>query len=760
MIDRPQPALDAFEPFEIDPRNFAEDEAAKRAAKTFLEPQMSQAREDRTAFDTLNQQLYNIWDCTTDIKWYQGRADIYFPAGHRAIERATAKQMARLFPSGNDTIDVRGVPPGDESLEGTARDLESSMALMWYDLHHLIKIRKRFPSFLRQLNTLGTSPWAVDYVTTEELATLRNKRSARLVTHPTLGLTAQSGPQTEEAGPRGRGVDLFTWYVWPPTTDDLADALVIFEDMLVTADYLKKERAKGRLSFTDDELKQSEGKYPDNSIWGSSSRFTDRTNVSDDSKLHVLTYAYAFWSPPAEVLGEPAEGAEGPLPEGMDEDDNTRHFQFAFIGGDEICVLARQNPWWHQRAPYTVARLYPWINETYGRGLVYFIRKLQYQMNDTGRQTFDAQSYSLNPIAAVDPALVPDPEALQYRPGAKWPVSPQGIRWLAIPPTHRYGFESIRQLFEMVQESAGAATGGQYLPTLGIAKGAETATGQSLLVAASDIDVNLIVNGIEEDVLEASMTLIDSMEQQFLPMNQDRILRALGQKAIPLLRDGMSIRRAQLEGTRTYLWTGSHLSEQREQFQKIGGEFLQIITKIPSDENGKVNLWPFLKNFYRSFGFQDADNVFITREAGKGFDPDLEHLVLAAGHPVPPKLGEDYLAHLQAHDQTLPQAEAEGWGDKLKEHMAQTIVMVRDDPAFFQQMQQRMQQAQGLPPGAPPPPGAGGPQPAMGPPQSPAGPGLPPGPASLPGPPGAGGPPPGSLLAARLAAVQRARGGR
>jgi hypothetical protein len=756
MIARPQPDPTDFEPFEIDPRNFAEDEDAKKAAKEFLSGPMSKAREDRQDFDRLNQQLYNIWDCTTDIRWYQGRADIYFPAGHRAIERATAKQMARLFPAGNDTIDVRGVPPGDESLEGQARPLESAMALMWYDLHHLIKIRKKFPSFLRQLNTLGTSPWALDFVTKEELVTQRNRRSARLVTHPRLGLTAQMGPHTEEAGPRGRCVDLFTWYVWPPTVDELPEATLIFEDMLVTTDYLKKERDKGRLTFTDDELQQSEGTFPTNSIWASSNRLTDRTNVTDTDKLHVLTYAYAFWDPPESVLGEPPEGAEG-----EDASDNTRAFQFATIGGDDIVVLARQNPWWHQRAPYTMARLYPWINETYGRGLVYFIRKLQYQMNDTGRQTFDAQTYSLNPIAAVDPALVPDPEALQYRPGAKWPISPQGVRWLAIPPTHRYGFESIRQLFEMVQESAGAATGGQYLPTLGIAKGAETATGQSLLVAQSDIDVNLIVTGIEEDVLEPTMTMIDAMEQQFMPLDQDRILRALGQKAIPLLENGMAIQRSQMEGTRTYLWTGSHLSEQREQFQKIGGEFLKIITQIQPDDKGRVNIWPFLKNFYRSFGFQDADNIFITREAGKGFDPAMEHLVLATGHPVPPKLGEDYIGHLQQHDATLPQAQQEGWDKWLKEHMSETIVMLRDDPQFLQQMQQQMQDAQGVPPEAPQPPGAGGPpQPAMGPPQSPAGPGVPPGPASLPSPPGAGGPPPGSMLAARLAAVQRARGGR
>ena len=360
----------------------------------------------------------------------------------------------------------------------------------------------------------------------------------------------------------------------------------------------------------------------------------------------------------------------------------------------------------------------------------------------TGRQTFDAQTYSLNPIAAVDPALVPDPEAMQYRPGAKWPVSPNAVRWLTIPPTHRYGFESIRQLFEMIQESAGAATGGQYLPTLGIAKGAETATGQSLLVAASDIDVALVVDSIEEDVLQPMCTMIDAMEQQFLPIEGNRILRSLGQKAIPLLRDGMAIRRNQMQGTRTYVWTGNHISEQREQFQKIGGEFLQIISKVQPDDKGRVNLWPFLKNFYRSFGFPDADNIFLTREVGPGVEPELEHLVLAAGHPMPPKLGEKYLDHLQMHDSTLPKAEIEGWADALRKHIAETLVVMRDDPSFMASLVQ--QQAAPPPPGVVSPPAPGASVPAAGAP-----------PALSPG-----GPPPGSMLAMRLAAMQRARGGR
>jgi len=747
MPELPIPSTqpETFAPFEIDTQNYAQyDEDIRKKALDWLAPLCGQARDDRQSFDKLNLELYNIWDCTTDIRWYKGRADIYFPAGHRAIERATAKQMARLFPTGDDTIDVRALPPGDDSLDQQARDLDAAKALMFYDLHHLLKVRKKFPSFLRQLNTLGTSPWALDYVTQEELAAQTSRQTARLVQHPSLGLQPMQAPNPEEVGPRGRAVDLMTWYVWPPTCEDLKQALLVFEDFLVTGEYLKRERAMGRLHFTDEELKRSAGQFPENSVWASSSRLTDRTNMTNQDTMHVLTMAYGYWTPGDAVTAPPEGGA--PVETDLEITDQTKAFQFGLIGGDTICVLARQNPWWHQCPPYVFARLYPWINETYGRGLVYFIRKLQYQINDTGRQTFDAQTYSLNPIAAVDPALVPDPDALQYRPGAKWPVSPTAVRWLAIPPTHRYGFESIRQLFEMIQESAGAATGGQYLPTLGVARGAETATGQSLLVAQSDIDVNLIVEGIEEDVLEPLCTMIDAMEQQFLPMHQDRMLRALGQKAIPLLENGMKIRRDQLLGTRTYIWTGSHISEQREQFQKIGGEFLKIATTIPPDDKGRMNVWPFLKNLYRSFGFPDADNVFLLREAGQGFDPAMEHLVLAAGHPIPPKLGEDYLAHLQAHDQTLPQAMMEGWDKPLKDHMAQTLVTMRDDPQFVAKMQAQL---------APPPPGAIPGAPPL--PVSPGAPGVPPGapPLQPPGPQ----PTAGSVLAQRLALLQKLRQG-
>jgi hypothetical protein len=381
-------------------------------------------------------------------------------------------------------------------------------------------------------------------------------------------------------------------------------------------------------------------------------------------------------------------------------------FHFAMLG-DGTVIQAQQNPWWHQESPYKAARLYPYIGEFYGRALIYFIRKLQYLVNDTAAQTFDAAAYAMNPIAAVDPLYVSDPALLQYRPGAMWPIPKNGIQWLQIPDTHRQGFELVRQMWETIQESAGAATGGQYMPTLGIARGAETATGQSLLVAASDVDVNVITSGIEEDVLEPLCEQIDSLEQQFLPQSGERVLRALGRKAIPLLQHGMRIRREQLLGTRTYLWVGSHVSEQREQFQKIGPNLLQILGKLPPSPEGRANLWKLAKNLYRSFAFSDADDVIQIPTKGVGADPMLEHLVMMAGHEIPPKLGEDYRAHMASHDDMVPVARAMGWGDRLQAHMTATMQMMATDPSAQGPLipgQGQPGQPEVPPPGGPPMP--------------------------------------------------------
>lgn len=678
-----------LQPFEIDARNFAEDADARAKAKAFLDTMLPQCRSDRVEFDALNQQLYNIWDCTRDTSWYNGRADLYLPAGHRCIERAGAKQMARIFPSGDDCIDVQPVPPGEDAQPAVAAELDAAKALMWYDLTVLVRIKRLFPMFLRQLNTLGTSAIGLDYVSKEEAEAGVLKKRVRLVRSPRAagGVLPQRLGVREEPGPRGRVVDLFTWYVGPATVSDLADASVVFEDMLVTRQYLEAERRKERLTFTDEQLRGLKGKAPSHSIWGASDRLQERGVGDAANDGFVLTYAYADWTPPYAMLGEDYQSREEDAVEPNESD--ARPFQFAMLG-DELVVLARQNPWYHQGPPYAAARLYQWVNEFYGRALIYFIRKLQWQLNDTARQTFDAQTYSLQPIAAVDPEFVRNPDLLQYRPGAKWPVPPKAIQWHVIPATHQQGFAAVRQLWETISEVAGSATGGQYLPTLGVARGAETATGQSLLVAQSDIDVAAVVGTIEEDTLEPLCDLIDSLEQQFLPTNQDRILRALGRKGVPLLRNGMRLRRQQLAGTRTYLWTGGTVSDQKEQFQKVGPKFVEILSKLPPSDTGRADLWGIVKDLYRSFGFANADDRILTPSGQDFLTPDMEHAVLAVGHHIGPRFGQNHMAHLQAHDAILPTAEQAGWGGVLKTHVAATIELLQSDPKtqqFVQQMQ-------------------------------------------------------------------------
>lgn len=702
---------DDFKPFEIDARNHAENKEAVTAAQDVLLPMLAQARKDRQGFDATNKELYNIWECRRDVSWYKGRANVYLPAGHRCIERAVAKQMARIFPSGDDCLDVRPVPPGDDADDAVAKNLEASKALVWYDFTALLKIRKRFPIFLRQLNTIGTSPWATDYVTPEEIAASTARRRVRMVRDPGRpgSLAGIRDLPREESGPRGRICDLFTWYVWPATVDDLEDASLVFEDVLVTRGYLIEERRRKRLHFDDALLDRTAGVAPTHSAWANSDRLKERGvgDSEDKGKFFVLTLAYMEFTPPGGIAGE--------QPTQTDEEtgEEAVPFKFAVLGDAEVVGL-QQNPWWHQSPPYDAARLLTWVGEFYGRGAIYPIQQLQYQLNDTARQTFDAQTYALNPIVAVDPTLVPDPDLLQYRPAAKWPVPPNAIKWYSIPPTHRQGFESVRQLWETISEVSGAATGGQYLPTLGVAKGAETATGQSLLVAQGDIDISLVVTSIEEDVLEPLAHRIDTLEQQFLPVSEERILRAMGQKGLPLLANGMRIRREQMLGTRTYLWTGNMVSEQREQFQKIGPKFLEIISKIEADEDGRANKWQFIKQLYRSFGFSDADQVIQTPEAANDITPAEEHAVIVHGHEVAPRFGQDHIAHLQEHDAALPEAKAGGWHLSLKKHIIQTMLLMRNDPTFKR-------------PEPPPPQGQPGmPMPPGGMPQGPGGPPMPP----------------------------------
>ena len=721
---------------EIDQKNWAEDSTANRRALKFLQEFLSACRTDRSAFDSDARQLYNLWDAKRDNYSYQGRSSVYIPSAHKAIERATAKQLTRLFPSGDDFFDVKTSPPGAQEQEEIAQDLEAAKALMFYDLHSCVKIRQWILPFLRQLNILGTSPSALDYVTQEEVNSLQGRNRYRLVRKPELDGNPMVGEQsrnTDEVGPTGRPVDLFTWYVWPATVDTISEAQVVFEDQLVSEATLKRWRAAGRYAFEDDALRSNAGKTPENSIWSSSQRMSERgVDINDpENNLYIVTSAYALWHPEDKKDAEP--------------------FAHKFtIVNDALLIEARQNSWWHQEAPYHVARLFKYINEFYGRGLCHFTRSLNYLINDVTNQTVDGLSYTLNPISCVDPDF-PDPDLLQYRPGAKWPVKPKDVFFLQIPDKSAAGFSAVRQLYEFSQDVAGASTGGMHLPTLGISRGAETATGQSLLIAQGDIDVNLIVASLEEEWLEPQLAMIDSMEQQFLPIQGERLLRALGPKGMPLLRDGMRVRREQMLGTRTYVWTGNATTEQREKFQKDGAPMLKILAELKgtNDPDYTINLAPFVKDLYRSYGFPNADQIIQLTEPGEGFDPELEHAVMAAGWPTEPRWGEPYQEHLFAHNAALPPAMQAGWGERLRSHMFKTL-------ALMQKAGAKAVQSGGVGPAVQPPGGPGGP--GVGPGGIPMGPGGPPDQIAPPG--GQGGPPAGMNPAMLMALLQaRKQGG-
>lgn len=699
---------------EIDQTNWADDPDTAGQALTFLQEALSPCRSDRSAFDSDCRSLYNLWDAKRDIHYYRGRASLYLPSAHKAIERASAKQLARLIPSGNDFFDVQTMPHGMEESEEIAQDLDAAKALMSYDLQKCVKLRKWILPFLRQLNILGTSPSALDYVTQEEINGLRGRSRYRLAKRKDENgvgfLGGQQSLHTEDVGPTGRPVDLFTWYLWPSTVDEITDALVVFEDQLVSEAVLMRWRAAGRYAFKDGDLRAHAGKSPQFSIWSSFTRLQERgISITDpDNNLYVLTTAYALWSPENKKGVEPFA------------------HKFSCIN-DALCIEARQNPWWHQEAPYHVGRLNRYIGEFYGRGLCHFTRSIQYLINDVANQTLDGVSYTLNPIACVDPDF-PDPDLLQYRPGAKWPIDPKKVFFLQIPDKSAQGFGVVRQLYEFSQDVSGASTGGMYQPTLGIARGAETATGQSLLIAQGDIEVNLITSSLEEEWLEPQLAMIDSMEQQFLPIQGERTLRALGPKGLPLLRNGMQIRRDQMLGTRTYVWTGSAISEQREVFQKHGADMLKIMAQLKqaNDPDYTINLAPFIKDLYRSYGFPNADQIIQLTEPGEGFDADLEHAVMAVGWPADPRWGEPYLEHLQAHNTALPAARQAGWGKRLEAHMHKTLAMMQKAGA---------KAAMG---------GAGGPsiQPPGGPPGAVVGPnGQPMPPSGPPAPPGISGQP-------------------
>jgi hypothetical protein len=733
-------------------RNLALDPEIADRIKRDLCPLLRRVRDDREKLRDKWMRYYRIWSVQHDQQGYRGRTNTYFPVGRRWIEQWVARLKRDLFPD-TDWFRCRALREDFEAR------VPAKQALQLYWMRRYMRLRRNALPWLRQLVMFGTSPvrnvWRVSEREQMALRDVLDEGGA-----PTGRTVSVVEDVADFLGPTFEPVDLFAFYVWPPTVGTVDEATLAFEDRCIPRSQVVA------LARRPLDPRAPDGDMVYEGVGPLLAKYDEALTARDSGKYDALAQRLAdkgLTSPVDQTLPRelrPLDITRCTWTVDLEDDGPQRYV--VEIGADTIPLRVQRRPWWHGGGDWLCGRFTPVVDEFYGRGLPEVFDYLQYFANDLGNQSGDAFVWATNPIAVVDIGAVQDPTSLRMAPGAKWLANPQGVQFTTPPQgAAQAGFEAVSSYLSLGDTMVAPTPARPLVP------GGDQGPKGNLQAAIADsaVDLRAIVENLEDDVFVPLLERSDILTQQCL--DRDIILKVAGADGVTLLEQPISV--ADLVGEYEWEWLGTTaaLNQQVRAQQMVQG--IALLAQIPQEQLAAENLqvdWGYIVRTFWSvgLGLPDADRVVTKTGPPPPSDWRYENALVRVERSgeiqVSPQ--DDHVAHIQGHTALLDHPGLREAGrTALRAH-------IQDHVSFAIAAEVRaLQEAigtlagPGMMPGGPPAPGGPGPSPPGVPPLG--GGGLPPG-GPPPAPPGAGGPVlpvPGPLgaPAARLAGVPRRGGG-
>jgi hypothetical protein len=624
-------------------RNLALDPEIARRVKDELCPLLSRVRDDRQRLRDKWLRYYRIWSVQHDQQGYRGRNNVFFPVGRRWIEQWVARLKRDLFPD-QDWFRCRALRE-----EFEAR-VPAKQALQQYWMRRYMRLRRHSLPWLRQLVMFGTSPVRnVWRVSEREQTALRDVLDEG--GEPTGRTMAKVETVADFLGPTFEPVDLFAFYVWPPTAAGLTDAVLVFEDRCLSRAEVQRFARRPLDPRAPDGDMVYEGVEAVLALYDEA--MTARLSARDSGKYDALAQRLAdkgFTSP----LDQSLPRALRPLDITrcqwtVDLEGEETQPYLVEIGADTIPLRVQRNPWWHGGGDWLCGRFTSVVDEFYGRGLPEVFDYLQYFANDLGNQSGDAFVWATNPIAVVDIGAVQDPTSLRMAPGAKWLANPQGVQFTTPPQgAAQAGFEAVSSYLSLGDTMVAPTPARPLVP------GGDQGPKGDLQAAIADsaVDLRAIVENLEDDVFVPLLERSDILAQQCL--DRDIILKVAGADGVTLLEQPISV--ADLVGEYEWQWLGTTaaLNQQVRAQQMVQG--IALLSNIPPEQLQAQSVevdWAYVVRTFWSVGLALPDADRVLKKTGPALPSDWRYenalvRVQRAGE-IQVSPADEHTAHIQGH---------------------------------------------------------------------------------------------------------------
>ncbi len=464
-------------------KNYADDPMMVKQVTVDLVPLIQWTRTRRTSLEDEWRAILRMDQMMHDTgRRYMGRSNSYLPVYQRINQTLVSALSRGLFPS-------------DEYFDVVARsnnaDVERAprvkLYLQW-EFERVAEVRKKIKPLLKQLVHFGTSPLKYDYK-----KKVRKEGGLKRMMAADPELTPGFRDVAAYEGLHISTQNLFHWYIYPETSPDIYSASLVFEDIPVGLDFVQDMVRKKRWM---NGAQAMNAPIPTNFQTNEAELVTNAQGISDPvtpmfgnnplGKQVVLTEAWTYLKFPKSAYLD-GEDPEEAVPA-----------KVVLAGGTPIEII--RNPYWHQCAPYLVARTNVQPGSFYGFGTGKTVRPLQYLANDFANQTNDCGAYALNPVVKVNPGLLAAP-LKPLAPGVVWPMMDiQAGAMFDRPPVELIGAgqQMLSLWMGMAQDQGGAPP---VVQGTGSGKGAKTATGAQILQRNAMAPLQDLVEDIEMDVM-------------------------------------------------------------------------------------------------------------------------------------------------------------------------------------------------------------------------------------------------------------------
>jgi hypothetical protein len=609
MARKPKVQVQAEKEMALFEKNYATNESVAERAHQHVIEMIRAARNGRRSKEEEWIEDLRLWSCqNSDSQMYIGRSNLIIPELHNQVETSVSQLQQALFPN----ADYLGVIPMKQTQEDDAEDIK---AAVFHELDHKNNLPSLMERFQRQKVLYGT-------------AFLKPVFEKQL---KTVVARTEKGYNDFRQVPKFQGVkvhcmDTFRAYVYPETVVTAEEALIAFDESFVPKHVLEDMD----VYHVPSDLGEVHPDFMDVG-WVDTVRMSIANLATASAHRKHAVLVTECWCDFDIVKGE-------------------RVPCVITLANYSKVIRVQRNPFWHQSKPYIVGRYMKGpAGEFYGHSLPERMRSLQYMMTDLGNQTMDSLTYSLNPIALIDPGFAGDVNSFKLQPGAKWFASPQGVKFETFPDISATGFQGLQQIRGMIQQFSDNSP--NIAPQLSgkVRSATQAATVQNQVSA----NMKALARSDEFEVLAPLADMTHWLLKQFQTEEYQIVVQG-PEKGEWITKQ---INPEVLHKDCLLVWRGTEVAEKtavrNQQLLSAYNMALQTSSLMP----GQIDMPKLLKEVMNeAFGLKDL-GIFIEDQKKKTIDPELENQSLSMGEEVEVHLGDNFEGHMETHRKGYQEAE-------------------------------------------------------------------------------------------------------